>query len=95
MKINVSIFGVSGYTGTQLLSILSCHKNVNITGVFGEKSLGKNLNDLFPNMIKKLDLVTVIPPLIRRIGGMADNIYPILSKLNFLNTHYLGLLIKE
>ena len=51
MKINVSIFGVSGYTGTQLLSILSCHKNVNITGVFGEKSLGKNLNDLFPNIV--------------------------------------------
>ena len=53
------------------------------------------INDLFPNMIKKLDLVTVIPPLIRIIGGMADNIYPILSKLKFLNTHYLGLLIKE
>tara|TARA_Y100001970_G_C13820654_1_gene644715 strand:- start:2 stop:691 length:690 start_codon:yes stop_codon:yes gene_type:complete len=53
------------------------------------------INDLFPKMGKKLDLVTVAPPLIRRIGCIAEKIYPILSKLNFLNTHYLGLLIKE
>ena len=48
MKINVSIFGASGYTGTQLLSILINHKNVNISGVYGDKTSGKRLRDLFP-----------------------------------------------
>lgn len=48
MKINVSIFGVSGYTGTQLLSLLVNHKNVNIIGVFGNKTQGKRLSELFP-----------------------------------------------
>jgi N-acetyl-gamma-glutamyl-phosphate reductase len=50
MKINVSIFGVSGYTGTQLVSLLVNHKNVNIVAVFGNETLGKNLSDLFPNI---------------------------------------------
>jgi len=50
MKINVSIFGVSGYTGTQLISLLVNHKNVNIVGVFGNKTLGKNLSEIFPQI---------------------------------------------
>ena len=45
MKINITIFGVSGYTGSQLLSLLIKHKNVNISGVFGEKTIGKKLSD--------------------------------------------------
>ena len=49
MKINVSIFGVSGYTGTQLVSLLVSHKNVNIVGIFGNKTLGKNLKEFFPH----------------------------------------------
>ena len=51
MKINVSIFGVSGYTGIQLASLLVNHKNVNIVGVFGNKNLGKNLKEFLPHEI--------------------------------------------
>ncbi|MAY89892.1 MAG: N-acetyl-gamma-glutamyl-phosphate reductase [Rickettsiales bacterium] len=56
MKINVTIFGVSGYTGSQLLSLLTKHKNVNISGVFGEKTIGKKLSELFPYLFNLPDV---------------------------------------
>ncbi len=56
MKINVSIFGVSGYTGAQLLSILSHHSNVNIVSIFGEASVGKKINQIYPNFKNLPDL---------------------------------------
>ena len=50
MSINVCIFGVSGYTGTTLLNLLDKHRNINIVGVFGNNSLGKKLQFLYPNL---------------------------------------------
>jgi len=49
MQLNVCIFGVSGYTGANLLYYLLKHPNVNVVGVFGNSSIGRNLNELFPN----------------------------------------------
>ena len=42
MSVNVCIFGVSGYTGSTLLKLLNKHRHVNLIGVFGDKTLGKN-----------------------------------------------------
>ena len=50
MQINVCIFGVSGYTGTQLVHFLAKHKYVNIVGIFGFETIGKKIKDLFPNL---------------------------------------------
>jgi len=50
MSLNVCIFGVSGYTGSKLLYLLSKHRKVNIKGVFGKKSINYSLPDLFPNI---------------------------------------------
>ena len=50
MSINVCIFGVSGYTGATLLKFLNKHKNVNLIGVFGNKTLGTKIRLLFPNL---------------------------------------------
>jgi len=58
MQINVCIFGVSGYTGTQLIHFLAKHKYVNIVGIFGFESIGKKIKDLFPNL-KTLPNITV------------------------------------
>ena len=49
MQLNVCIFGVSGYTGATLLYYLLRHSNVKIVGVFGDKSSGRKLKDLFPS----------------------------------------------
>jgi N-acetyl-gamma-glutamyl-phosphate reductase len=48
--IRVGIVGVTGYTGEELLKILSRHPNVRITGLYGKSSSKeKYLKDIYPN----------------------------------------------
>ncbi len=46
--LKVFICGGSGYTGSELLRILSLHDEVEIVGVTSEKSAGMAVNELFP-----------------------------------------------
>ena len=55
--INVAICGGSGYTGGELLRVLSNHPAVIISAVTSERSAGKSVNDLFPNLYKYSNLV--------------------------------------
>lgn len=55
--IKVAICGGSGYTGAELLRILSGHPEVEITAVTSEKSAGKKITDLFPHLHKYSYLV--------------------------------------
>ena len=53
----VFICGGSGYTGGELLRILSNHPEVIVTGVTSERSAGKSVKDLFPSLYKYSNLV--------------------------------------
>jgi N-acetyl-gamma-glutamyl-phosphate reductase len=55
--IPVVICGGSGFTGGELLRILSGHPGVIVTGVTSEKSAGKYVIDLFPNLHKYSQLI--------------------------------------
>jgi N-acetyl-gamma-glutamyl-phosphate reductase len=55
--IRVAICGGSGYTGGELLRILSNHPAVTIMAVTSEKSAGKSVADLFPNLHKYSNLI--------------------------------------
>ena len=55
MKKNVALFGPSGYTGSQLLSLLINHPYVNVSSVLGNSSEGKFLSD-FILIPKKKDV---------------------------------------
>ncbi|HSB51393.1 MAG TPA: N-acetyl-gamma-glutamyl-phosphate reductase, partial [Dissulfurispiraceae bacterium] len=44
--IRVAICGGSGYTGAELLRILSGHPEVEVTAVTSEQSAGKHVTDL-------------------------------------------------
>jgi N-acetyl-gamma-glutamyl-phosphate reductase len=55
--IKVAICGGSGYTGAELLRILSAHPHVEITAVTSEKSAGKQVADLFPHLHKYANLI--------------------------------------
>ncbi len=46
----VAICGGSGYTGIELLRILSGHSKVEVSAVTSEKSAGKKLSTLFPHL---------------------------------------------
>ncbi len=48
--LKAAICGGSGYTGIELLRILSGHPRVEVTAVTSEKSAGRRLCDLFPHL---------------------------------------------
>jgi ubiquinone/menaquinone biosynthesis C-methylase UbiE len=54
----------------------------------------KSISQLFPGFDLRLEPITLLPPLARRMGSMTRFLYPPLARLPFLRTHYLGLLIK-
>ncbi|MDH4230499.1 MAG: N-acetyl-gamma-glutamyl-phosphate reductase [Nitrospirota bacterium] len=55
-QLKVAICGGSGYTGVELLRILSGHPLVKITAVTSEKSAGKKVSALFPHLQKYQNL---------------------------------------
>lgn len=55
--VRVAICGGSGYTGSELLRILSQHPEAEVTAVTSEKSTGKKVTDLFPHLVKYSGLV--------------------------------------
>ncbi len=56
-KIKVAIVGSSGYTGGELFRMLIHHPNVAVCAVTSEKSAGKPLTDIFPQLLGLTDLV--------------------------------------
>ena len=55
--VRVAICGGSGYTGGELLRLLSHHPEIIVTTVTSERSAGKTAGDLFPNIHKYSSLV--------------------------------------
>jgi N-acetyl-gamma-glutamyl-phosphate reductase len=55
--VRVFICGGSGFTGGELLRILSGHPRVVVTGVTSERSAGKSVTELFPHLYKYSNLV--------------------------------------
>jgi len=48
MKNTVSIIGASGYSGAELLSLLSRHPHITVSKVFANSSAGKRVDELYP-----------------------------------------------
>lgn len=49
---------------------------------------------LFRAFNVELTSITVLPPLVRRLGRLAPAFYPLLSRVSFLHSHYLGVLTR-
>ncbi|MEW6108349.1 MAG: N-acetyl-gamma-glutamyl-phosphate reductase [Nitrospirota bacterium] len=54
--LKVAICGGSGYTGVELLRILSRHPHIEIASVTSEKSAGKKVAGVFPHLFKCKDI---------------------------------------
>jgi ubiquinone/menaquinone biosynthesis C-methylase UbiE len=52
----------------------------------------RGIRQLFPALVPELETISVLPPLARRLGNTADHTYPLLARIPFLRSHYLGLL---
>src|SRR3989344_3806110 len=55
-KIRVGVIGATGYTGEELIRILSRHPNTRVTYVSGKEDRGERIQDIFPYLKNKLDL---------------------------------------
>jgi N-acetyl-gamma-glutamyl-phosphate reductase len=56
-KLKIAIVGSSGYTGGELFRLLLHHPRVTVTAVTSEKSAGKPIADIFPQLLGLTDLV--------------------------------------
>ncbi|TME03082.1 MAG: class I SAM-dependent methyltransferase [Chloroflexi bacterium] len=63
--------------------------NVNVRGV-----TARRVRELFPQLDGRLHTVTVIPPLVRRLGPLTPIAYPVLALAPPLRSHLLGVLNK-
>lgn len=48
--INTAVFGASGYTGQELIRILSGHPEVNLIAVTSRRFAGKDVSEIFPSL---------------------------------------------
>ncbi len=77
-RLKAAVLGASGYTGGELLRLLSCHPHITLTTVTADKSVGLLVTSLFPHLdtfhglrfeplriksiLKKVDLVFAALP---------------------------------
>lgn len=59
-KINIAIIGATGYTGLDLIFLLSKHPNANILNLCATKNLGKNISFFDKRIRKKLPKISSI-----------------------------------
>jgi len=58
--LKVAIIGGSGYTGGELLRLLQEHPHVKITAVTSERSEGKSVSEIFPNLRNNQTRLTAV-----------------------------------
>jgi N-acetyl-gamma-glutamyl-phosphate reductase len=74
-KLRIGVIGASGYTGGELLRLLSLHPQVNITQVVASsKSEGLSVSALLPNLTKTID-VQLSPLAIPAIAKEVDLVF--------------------
>lgn len=59
--IKVGIVGGTGYTGVELLRLLSMHPEVKLTAITSRKEAGMPVSEMFPSLRGKVDLAFSIP----------------------------------
>ncbi|MEM2866162.1 MAG: N-acetyl-gamma-glutamyl-phosphate reductase [Candidatus Hadarchaeales archaeon] len=73
--IRVSLVGVAGYTGGELLRLLLRHPEVEIVGVFGDEHVGSRLVDLHPHLSGVVGERRVEKPDYDRLGSESDLVF--------------------
>ena len=59
-KINIAVVGATGFTGLDLIFMLSNHPKVNIKYLCATKNLGKNISYFDKRLKKKLPKITSV-----------------------------------
>ena len=59
MPYNVAILGASGYTGAELIRLISTHPDMEIAALSGERKAGQSMRSVFPHL-RHLDLPDLV-----------------------------------
>lgn len=70
--LKVAIIGGSGYTGGELLRLLLQHPRVKVTAVTSERSVGKSVSELFPNLTGFSETLRFEPLDMKQVVKKAD-----------------------
>lgn len=57
MRMKVSIVGITGYSGLELVRLLARHPKIDIVSVHARQHVGKKLSELYPHLASICDLV--------------------------------------
>jgi len=74
MKTKAAIFGASGYTGQELIRILSAHPQVELTAVTSRRYAGMKVSDVFPSL-SGLTFLTYANAAPREIAELCDVVF--------------------
>ena len=55
-KLRVGVVGATGYTGEELVRLLSCHPSVELTYVSGKEDRSEKIQEIFPYLTNSIDL---------------------------------------
>lgn len=83
--LKVAILGGSGYTGGELLRLLEQHPHVKITAVTSERSEGKSVSELFPNLRDPESVVGDSIPMLRDKSGTVPESQLVFESLKIKN----------
>src|SRR3990172_10345669 len=72
--LKVAVAGASGYTGGELLRLLYLHPQVQVVAVTSEKSSGRPVTEIFPNL-KGFFNLTLQPLVPQQLADKADLIF--------------------
>ncbi len=59
--VNVGVVGATGYTGVELMRLLSRHPNATVNCITSRQESGRRIADLYPNLRGRVDLAFVEP----------------------------------
>jgi N-acetyl-gamma-glutamyl-phosphate reductase len=77
MSISIGILGATGYTGAELLRLLSLHPGVSLEWLTSEKFAGRNISAVFPHLKGFTDIECVSVSRLKDLGkvDVADALY--------------------
>jgi N-acetyl-gamma-glutamyl-phosphate reductase len=70
-----SVVGGTGYTGTELVRLLSDHPRVRLTAVTSRGLAGKRVTDVFPHLINHINGLTFSPPDMETLARESDCVF--------------------
>jgi N-acetyl-gamma-glutamyl-phosphate reductase len=72
--VKAAVVGATGYTGEELVKLLSCHPKVKIVSLTAKIDRPEKIQELYPSLVGKIDMVCELPTE-EKVARLADFIF--------------------